>query len=175
MDFDFEALFPSVPMKTNSNNQNNNMGNQSSTNNFGNINYNINNRNNEESEKYIENLLLKEFREYIMDEKIGADICHSYLFSSNNSPREAAKLFFQDKYGSKALKIVIVFPNKTEKFYEHDFLANVDDLFIPLFTEVDNIQNPSYFLGNRKIEVNPLKDKIIAHLNIPSNSKLYVK
>ena len=122
----------------------------------------------------INRILLDEFRKAVGHKGATDEVCMSYLLSSNNNVLESTKLYFQDKYGCKSLKIIFILPDKKEIQKEFNFIDSPDDLFLFLFND-PNINNPSLFLGNRKIEINPIVDKYIGNLYISNNSRLIVK
>ena len=56
---------------------------------------------------------------------------------------------------------------------EFAFTSNSGDLYIPIYSN-PNINNAELFYKSKKLEINPLTQKFIGHLNLANNSRLYV-
>lgn len=131
---------------------------------------------NNDSEKLIQRLILyNDFRSYVKFQAL-TDNQISHYFKNTNDIKKAAELYFQDVYGSKKLNVIYVFPDGRKVNKDFDLIATPDELYAYVFC-ID----PNYYSfqlikpDGSKIEINPVTDKFIGGLKLPSNVKLIVK
>jgi len=177
--------FPSAPKNNldyslfpNQNNENFYRENQNTSNNNQAIRYQESNNQinyrDDSNENQMKLYMFEEFKRAVGSMSLNDDICLSYLFTCNRNVLDAVNLYFQDKYGSKNLKVTFILPDKSEEVNEYSFVGNCDELFITLYSN-PKLNDPEIFYNNKKLEINPLTDRYIGNLNIANNSRLVVK
>ena len=124
-------------------------------------------------EKFCKNIMIEEFRKAVNSPEMNDELCINYLSICNYNLIDTVDLFFQIKYNTKKLKIIYIIEDKTEFAREFAFTSNSGDLYIPIYSN-PNINNAELFYKSKKLEINPLTQKFIGHLNLANNSRLYV-
>jgi len=145
---------------------------------YGNGNGLQSNSNNEynSSDKLKKAIAISDFKEMANCPNLSDDKCLRYLNNTNFVIEMAVEQYFKEKYnGTNILKLILVFPDYKEHKLEVNVMSHPDEIMTQVFMLRQDCSNPAlYYSNHQRINISH-KSKFIGELNLPQNSKIYVK
>jgi hypothetical protein len=88
---------------------------------------------------------------------------------------EAAKLYYEDIYGTLKLNLTYWFPNKKVKQFTFNMTDDPSELIMVVYKEDQNANDPKLYISETQQIIIPEHVKFIGGLNLTHNSKIIVK
>jgi hypothetical protein len=121
----------------------------------------------------VQDILVNEFKKAINCPHLNKEQVMSYLQVTQDL-LEAAKLYYEDQYGTLKLSLLYVYQDNTTKTHDFNLVDDPSELIMVVYKLFPNANDPKLYLLNHELII-PDSLKFIGGLNLAQNTKLIVK